>query len=111
MANKISLTVGKTELGLFPSPKKKLDSDLKIKLNRRRLYETDSVKYLQIQIDKNSKWKQQINHVVIKLNKTNAMLFRLRHVLDKKILKSVHYLNPIYVMLVLFGHKTLFILY
>ena len=51
-ANKIWLNVGKTELVLFTLCKKQLDCDLKIKLNRKRVYETDSVKYLGIQIDK-----------------------------------------------------------
>ena len=51
-ANKISLNVGKTELVLFTLPKKQLDCDLKIKLNGKRLYEADSVKYLGIQIGK-----------------------------------------------------------
>ena len=51
-ANKISLYVGKTELVLFISPKKQFDSDLKIKVRRKRLYETYSVKYLRIRIDK-----------------------------------------------------------
>ena len=32
----------------FTSPKKQLDSDFKIQLNGKRLYETDSVKYLGI---------------------------------------------------------------
>ena len=39
--NKISLNVGKTELVLFTSSKKQLDCDLKIKLNERRLYESN----------------------------------------------------------------------
>ena len=90
-ANKISLNVGKTELVLFTSSKKQLDCDLKIKLNRERLYETDSVKYLGIQIDKRLSWKQQINHVAVKLNKANAMLSKLRHTLDIKTLRSVYY--------------------
>ena len=51
-ANKIWLNVGKTELVLFTSSKKQLDCDLKIKLSGKWLYETDSVKYLGIQIDK-----------------------------------------------------------
>ena len=38
-----------------------------------------------IQIDKSLKWKQQINHVAVKLNKANAMLSKLRHSLDKKL--------------------------
>ena len=72
-ANKISLNVGKTELVLFISSKKQLDCDLKIKLNGKRLYETDSVKYLGIHIDKRLTWKQRINYVALKLNKANAM--------------------------------------
>ena len=59
-ANKISLNVGKTELVLFTSSKKQLDCDLKIKLNGKRLYETDSVKYLGIHIDKRLTWNQRL---------------------------------------------------
>ena len=88
--NKISLNVGKTERVLFTSPKKEIDCDLKIKLNGKKLYETDSVKYLRIQIGKRLTWKQQINHVALKLNKGNAMLSKLRHVLDIKTLRSVY---------------------
>ena len=84
-ANKISLNVGKTELVLFTSSKKQLDCDLKIKLNGKRLHETDSVKSLGIQIHKRLTWKQHINPVALKLNKANAMLSKLRHVLDIKL--------------------------
>ena len=87
---KISLNVGKNELVLFTSSKKQLDCDLKIKLNGKRLYEADSVKYLGIQFDKIFTWKQQIN-VALKLNKAIAMLSKLRHVLDIKTLKSIYY--------------------
>ena len=90
-ANKVSLNVGKTELVLFTSSEKQLDCDLKIKLNGKMLYETDSVRYLGIQIDKRLTWKQQINHVVLKLNNANAMLSKLRHVLDIKNLRSAYY--------------------
>ena len=76
---------------LFTSSKKQLNCDLKIKLNGKRLYETDSVRYLGIQIDKRLTWKQQINNVALKLNKANAMLSKLRHVLDIKTLRSVYY--------------------
>ena len=89
-ANKIPLNVGKTGLVLFTSSKKQLACDLKIKLNGKRLHETDSAKYLGIQIDKRLTWKQHINHVTIKLNKANAMLSKLRHVLDIKTLRSVY---------------------
>ena len=47
------LSYGKTELVPFTSSKKKLDFDLKIKLNGERLYEIESFRYLGNQIDKN----------------------------------------------------------
>ena len=63
----------KLNLFFFSSSKKQSDCNLKIKLNRKRLYETDSVKHLGIQIDKRLSRKQQINHVALKLNKANAI--------------------------------------
>ena len=38
-----------------------------MELNRKRLYETDSIKYLGIQIDKRLTWKQQNNHIALNL--------------------------------------------
>ena len=43
-ANKISLNVHKSELVIFKHQRKKLDGEVKIKLNRKRLNPTDSVK-------------------------------------------------------------------
>ena len=37
---------------MFSLPKKQLDHELKINLNGKKLYETDSVKYLIIHLDK-----------------------------------------------------------
>ena len=52
-ANKISLNVQKTELVIFKHERKKIDSEVKIKLIRKRLYPTESGKYLGIRIAKN----------------------------------------------------------
>ena len=76
---------------LFTSPKEELNYHLKIKLNGKRLYEINSVKYLGIQIDKRLTWKQQINNVAPKINKGNAMLSKLSYALDIKALRSVYY--------------------
>ena len=43
-ANKISLNVHKSELVIFKHQRKKLYGEVKIKLNRKRLNPTDSVK-------------------------------------------------------------------
>ena len=49
--NKISLNVGKTELVIFKSPRKVLLDEIKIKLSGKRLYLSNSVKYLGIYKD------------------------------------------------------------
>ena len=48
----------KTELVIFKHQRKKLDSPRKIKLDRKSLYLSKSVKYLGIKIDENLNWKQ-----------------------------------------------------
>ena len=54
--------------------KKQPDRKLKIKLNGKKLYKTDSVTYLGIDLDKYLTWKHQINNVTIKLNEANAVI-------------------------------------
>ena len=51
-AIKISQNVQKTELVLFKHQRKVIDSEVKIKLSRKRLYPTDSVKYLVLELIK-----------------------------------------------------------
>ena len=52
-ANKISVNVQKTKLVIFKQTRKILDHKIKIKLNRKRVYPTPSVKYLGGKIDEN----------------------------------------------------------
>ena len=85
-ANKISLYVKKTEMIIFKSKQKKLEGDLKIKLCGKRLYPTESVKYLGVKIDANLTWQHHINDLSIKLNRANALLFKIRKYVSLKIL-------------------------
>ena len=71
-ANKIFLNVSKTKFVLFKSLGKLTNVPLKLKLNGKRLYPTNSVKYL-INIDEKLNWKQQISNIAIKLNKANGV--------------------------------------
>ena len=45
-ANKISLYAGKTELVIFRHPNKKINFEFKIKINGKKIYESNYVKYL-----------------------------------------------------------------
>ena len=62
---------------------------MKIKLCRKRLYPTESVKYLGVNIDTNLGWQHHVNDLFIKLNGDNALLFKIRKYVSLKILTSI----------------------
>ena len=64
---------------------------LKITLNGKGLYETNSVKYLGIRIDNKLSWKAHINDTALKLIRANAMLYKVRDFVDAGILKSIYH--------------------
>ena len=90
-ANRTSLNVKKAELVSFKHQRKKLDSPMKIKLNRKRLYPSKSLKYLGIKIGKNLNWKQHIHDIAVKLNRANALLFTIRNYVNKHILRTIYF--------------------
>ena len=86
-ANKISLNVKKTELVIFKSKQKQFDGEIKLKLSRKRLFPTDSVKYLGVKIDGNLLSKSHIDYPSVKLNRANALLFQIiRNLVNNSIL-------------------------
>ena len=90
-ANKISLHVKKTEMIIFKSKQKKLEGDLKIKLCSKRLCPTESVKYLSVKIDANLTWQHHAIDLSIKLNRANALLFKMRKYISLKILGLIYF--------------------
>ena len=93
---------------MFNPPRKQLDHELKIKLNGKKIYQTYSVKYLGIYVDKNLTWKHHVNNIAIKFSTANAMLSKTRYYVDKKnsiINFFVPFLSHIYLMLHWVMHK------
>ena len=88
-ANKISLNVTKSIL--FKPKMKTLDFDLKLELNGKNLYPAKSAKHFSIRIDEHLNWLDHINDIAIRLNRANAMLFKVREFVNIKILKSIYY--------------------
>ena len=78
-ANKNSLNVVKTELVIFKFPRKVLLDEIKIKLCGKRLYSSNSTKYLSIKIDRFLHWHDQVNRIAVKLNRANALLIKIRN--------------------------------
>ena len=84
---------------IFKSTQKKLEDDVKIKLYGKRLYPTESVYrlyptesvYLGLKIDVNLTWQHHANDLSIKMNKANALLFKMRKYVSPKILRSIYF--------------------
>ena len=90
-ANKILVNVKKTEMAILKSKQKKFEGDLKIKLSGKRLYPTESVKCLGVKIDTNLSWQYHVNDLSVKLNRANALLFKMRKYVSCKILRSIYF--------------------
>ena len=76
---------------LFRPKRKSMDFSLKIRLNGKQLYETNSLKYLDIRIDNKINWRARINDIALKLIKANAILYKVRDFADARVLKSIYY--------------------
>ena len=90
-ANKISLNKSKTEILIFRHPNKKLNYDLKIKLDGIRLYPSNVVKYLGIFIDSHLNWNYNSDFLAAKLSRANGMLAKIRHFVPFNILRTIYF--------------------
>ena len=90
-ANKISLNFKKTELAVFKSKRKQFDDEIKLKLSRKRLFPTDSVKYLGVKIDGNLSRKSHIDYLSVKLSRANALLFKIRNFVNSSVLRTIYF--------------------
>ena len=80
----------KPEMIIFKPKQKKFEGNLKIKLCGKRVYPTESFKYLGVKIDTNLSWKYDVNDLSIKLNRANTLLFKMRKYLSLKILRFIY---------------------
>ena len=83
----------------------KFEGDLKIKLCGKRLYPTERIKYLGVKIDTNLNCRYHVNDLSIKLNRANALLFKMKKFASLKNLRSIYFafLTPTYPTDVLSG--------
>ena len=72
------------------SKQKKSEGDLKTKLYGKRLYPTESVKYLGVKINNNLSWKYNFNDIFIKLNRPNTLLFKIGKLDSLNIFRSIY---------------------
>ena len=104
--NKTSLNVEKSQTSIFLNVREKeLVTEIKIKLNRKRLNPSQSVKYFGIKIDQNLNWKDRINDIAVKSNRANSILFKIKTFVNVTILKvsTLHYLIITLITQIWFG--------
>ena len=65
--------------------------NLKLKICGKKLEAYNYVKYLGIYLDQYLDWSPHVSHLRHKLVKTNAMLCKLHHYVNKATIKSVYY--------------------
>ena len=90
-ANKISLNASKTEVIIFRHPNKKINYNLKLKLDGKPLITSQFVKYLGLYIDSHLKWNLQIDTLASKLTRAVGMLSKIRHYVPINALRSIYF--------------------
>ena len=90
-ANKISLNASKTELLVFRDPRRKINFDLKIKIDGQKITPSKFVKYLGIYLDNFLSWQKQEQDMRSRLSRAAGMLCKIRHYVDFDVLKMVYY--------------------
>ena len=81
----------KLSLLFFVVQEKKIDCEVKLKLNGKRLFPSRYIKYLGVLVDEHLSWNYHINDLVKKLNRSNSMLSRIRHFVDKNTMRSLYF--------------------
>ena len=89
--NKFSLNIEKTELVISKSPSKVLLDETKIKVSGKRLYPWNSIKCLDVKINKFLLWHDQVNSIAVKLNRANALLLKTKNYVNMKTLRNISF--------------------
>ena len=91
LSNKISLNKDKTELIYFHKSRSNIPTDLKIKMNGKRLIHSSKIKYLGIYIDETLMGRDHCEEIIKKLSRANGILAKARHYVPLKHLKNIYF--------------------
>ena len=86
---------------IFRDPRRKIDFDLKIKINGKKVVPSKFVKYLGIYIDNYLEWKYQEQDLRSRLSRAAGMLCKVRHYVPFDTLKMVY--NGIFSSILTYG--------
>ena len=89
--NRLALNVSKTNFVIFRSPKRPLNRNVILIMNRKAIDQKDHVKYLGVLMDQHLSWKQHISSVSKKISRGIGILAKLRGNMDQKLLIDIYY--------------------
>ena len=64
---------------------------MKIKVSGKRLYPSNSVKYLGVRIDRFLHWHDEVNRITVKLDRANALLLKIKNYVNMKTLRNIYF--------------------
>ena len=91
VANKLVLNVDKSNIVVFHPPQKKINHQINIIINGKKLNKATNTKYLGVLIDCHLNWKDQTSYLAKKIKRNIGALSKLRHFTSSKILKNLYY--------------------
>ena len=100
-ANKISLNASKTEFILFRHPNKKINYNLKIKIDGKKIIPSEWIKYLGIIFDPHLNWSYHVDRLAPRLSRANGMLSKIRHYVPANTLRTIY--HGIFSSLMIYG--------
>ena len=89
--DKLSLNLAKTHFTLFKSTRKKMESELILKINDTQISQVKHTKFLGVIIDERLNRKEHINIVANKISKLTGLLCKARHPATRSLIKSMCY--------------------
>lgn len=89
-ANKLSLSLEKTCYTVFTN-RKDITTDHKIKLGNHVICRIKHCKYLGVVLDEKLSWREHIEYLFAKLIKFTSIFYRLKHIVNKKVLQILYY--------------------
>ena len=68
-----------------------LSVEIRTKLSEKGLYLSNSVKYLRVKIERFLHWHEQVNKIVVKLNRAKLLLLKTRNYVNMKMLRNIYF--------------------
>ena len=90
-ANQLALNIDKTNFVIFHSSQKKIAEQTIIKFLKKKIQWKISVKFLDILLDSNLRWKSHITELSKNLSRTIGIFCKIRHFVPLEILKALYF--------------------